>query len=257
MHLTKRELLRIIREEAAKSTKKYDDDSALKGDQDELPDELQKGIIDKTVEDREKNESMIRFTRRQLVKMLREEISLAKEEPQALDAEGLMSVIADVIAGEEEAPLKMGGGGTAGMAKQQLAQLASTAQSLHDTLGDEDEIPEWTQSNIAVAEDNIDAIADHLEYKMAVQEPRKKKVRRRLREQDDDKMSSGDFVKAMKGDLTDMMKLVPDAMNDELMGAIKALVAASKFDSSAFKTIIGLVMDKTANAQEKAEKASG
>ena len=44
-------------EEAAGMTSKYDDDSALKGDQDELPDALQKGIIDKTVEDREKKES--------------------------------------------------------------------------------------------------------------------------------------------------------------------------------------------------------
>lgn len=46
MKLTKQRLRRIIREEA-KSTSKYDDDPALKGDQDELPDHLQKAIIDK------------------------------------------------------------------------------------------------------------------------------------------------------------------------------------------------------------------
>ena len=172
MKMSKRDLLRIIREEAAKSTQKYDDDSALKGDQDELPDKLQKGIIDKTVEDREeeKNESTIRFTRGQLLKILREEMELAKkEQPQILDAEGLMSVISDIVATEEE-PLKMGDGGRARMAKQQLQQMASTAQSLHDQLNDDDEIPEWTQSNIAVAEDNIDAISDHLGYKMDAQE---------------------------------------------------------------------------------------
>ena len=56
MKITKRQLRRIIREEAG-STSKYDDDSALKGDQSELPDGLQKGIIDKTVEDREEAES--------------------------------------------------------------------------------------------------------------------------------------------------------------------------------------------------------
>ena len=58
-------LRRTIREEAAKSTEKYDDDSALTGDQDELPDELQKGIIDKTVEDREeeKIEEILRLVR--------------------------------------------------------------------------------------------------------------------------------------------------------------------------------------------------
>ena len=42
--------------EADGSTKKYDDDSALKGGQSKLPDGLQKGIIDKTVEDREEHE---------------------------------------------------------------------------------------------------------------------------------------------------------------------------------------------------------
>ena len=46
MKISKRQLRRIIREEV-KSTKKYDDDPALKGDQDKLPDHLQKGIIDK------------------------------------------------------------------------------------------------------------------------------------------------------------------------------------------------------------------
>lgn len=43
--------------EAEGSTKKYDDDSALKGGQSKLPDGLQKGIIDKTVEDREEREA--------------------------------------------------------------------------------------------------------------------------------------------------------------------------------------------------------
>ena len=61
--------------EAEGSTKKYDDDSALKGGQSKLHDKLQKAIIDKTVEDREereeKNES-IRITRRQLRRIIRE-----------------------------------------------------------------------------------------------------------------------------------------------------------------------------------------
>lgn len=51
MKVTKRQLQRIIREEAAKSTKKYDDNPALKGKQDELPDHLQKGIISKNIEE--------------------------------------------------------------------------------------------------------------------------------------------------------------------------------------------------------------
>ena len=176
MQVSKKILLQIIREEAAKSTKKYDDDSALKGDQDELPDELQKGIIDKAVEDREeKSESLIRVTRKQIVKMLREEMALAEKEPVSLDSGSLASVISDIMGTLEDEPQTMGDGGRARMAKQQLQQIASTAQSLHDKLNDDDEIPEWTQSKIAVAEDNIDAVADHLGYKMDVQESRKKK----------------------------------------------------------------------------------
>jgi len=46
----------LMLDEADGSTEKYDDDSALKGNQSKLPDGLQKGIIDKTVEDREEQE---------------------------------------------------------------------------------------------------------------------------------------------------------------------------------------------------------
>jgi hypothetical protein len=79
MRITKRQLRRIIREEAAKMTKKYDDDSALKGDQDKLPDALQKGIIDKTVEDREDDEDTgvkeVRITKKQLIAVIEEQLS--------------------------------------------------------------------------------------------------------------------------------------------------------------------------------------
>ena len=71
------------------STKKYDDDSALKGDQSKLPDGLQKGIIDKTVKDREdheeeerkekKNETL-RLTLGQLRKIVKEGIDIVNNE---------------------------------------------------------------------------------------------------------------------------------------------------------------------------------
>jgi len=70
------------------------------------------------------------------------------------------------IASKQEEPQVMGDGGSARMARQQLQQLASNAQSLHDKLSDDDELPEWTQSKIAVAEASIDAVADHLGYKL-------------------------------------------------------------------------------------------
>ena len=75
-------------------------------------------------------------------------------------------VLAKIASKKEEKPQVMGDGGRARMARQQLQQLASNAQSLHDKLSDDDELPEWTQSKIAVAEASIDAVADHLGYKI-------------------------------------------------------------------------------------------
>ena len=87
MKLTKRQLKRIIREETAKVTKQYDDDSALRGDQSELPDSLQKGIIDKTVEDREEAEDKKKNEVRRLVRqMLREELTQAVTDNEFAEA---------------------------------------------------------------------------------------------------------------------------------------------------------------------------
>ena len=56
--------------------------------------------------------------------------------------------------------------GSAKMAKQQLFDLARKAQSMHDQLLDDDELPEWVESKIAVMADNMSTVSDHLSYKM-------------------------------------------------------------------------------------------
>ena len=62
MRITKRQLLRIIREESKKHP-------ALKGDQDKLPKGLQKAIIDKADDEwEEKNESKLRSKLRSVIK---------------------------------------------------------------------------------------------------------------------------------------------------------------------------------------------
>jgi len=61
-------------EEKAKSTKKYDDDPKLKGDQDELPDQLQKAIIDKEGGDDEEGDEKEKNENLDLQDMVREEI---------------------------------------------------------------------------------------------------------------------------------------------------------------------------------------
>ena len=93
----------VMLDEADGSTEKYDDDSALKGNQSKLPDGLQKGIIDKTVEDREdaeddkKNES-VRITKRQLRRIIREEVKKAVPFGSGFEpASGLDSDEKDII----------------------------------------------------------------------------------------------------------------------------------------------------------------
>lgn len=60
----------------------------------------------------------------------------------------------------------MGHGGSAKMARGQLFTIAKNAQSLHDRLKDDDEIPEWVQSKIAAMIDDVHELDDHLSYKM-------------------------------------------------------------------------------------------
>lgn len=80
IEMTESDLRRIIRE-AEGSTKKYDTDSALKGGQSKLPDGLQKGIIDKTVEDREEYEEEEREEKNESARIIRHQIRrIIKEE---------------------------------------------------------------------------------------------------------------------------------------------------------------------------------
>ena len=65
-------------------------------------------------------------------------------------------------------PKIMGHGGSAKMARSHLYHIASRAQSLHDRMDDEDQLPEWAQSKLAVAEAMVNAVYDHLDYKMRV-----------------------------------------------------------------------------------------
>ena len=54
----------------------------------------------------------------------------------------------------------------ASMARGQLFHISKNAQSLHDKLHDDDTLPKWVQSKIAVMEDNMDAVFDYLTYQI-------------------------------------------------------------------------------------------
>ena len=83
-----------------------------------------------------------------------------------------VQAIADVVedTASEDSGETFGHGGSARMAKSQLFHIAKNAQSLHDKLDDDDQLPEWAQSKIAVMKSALDAVYDHLDYKMVANE---------------------------------------------------------------------------------------
>ena len=52
--------------------------------------------------------------------------------------------------------------------KKYLYHIARQAQSLHDMLNDDDDLPEWVQSKVAQTADKIDSVHDYLTYKIKV-----------------------------------------------------------------------------------------
>ena len=69
---------------------------------------------------------------------------------------------------KEEMGRDFGSGDQEGrMARSQLFKVAQYAQSLHDTLQDADELPEWVMAKIAIIANDIGKVKHHLEYKMA------------------------------------------------------------------------------------------
>lgn len=98
----------------------------------------------------------MKITKRQLRKIIKEE----------LEQEFFPEIPLDFTPPVQEMPRSFGDGGDARMAKGQLFHIAKNAQSLHDRLNDEDQLPEWAQSKIAVMKSMLDAVHDHLDYKI-------------------------------------------------------------------------------------------
>ncbi len=105
MKITKRQLLKIIREEKekAENTIKYNADENLKGDQTKLPDALQKAIIDK---EEEKNESHHESVlRNHLRKIVRENCGGDHDMPEiSMSADDQMSLAPEPELGNAQDP---------------------------------------------------------------------------------------------------------------------------------------------------------
>ena len=58
------------------------------------------------------------------------------------------------------------GTGEGKMTRSQLHHVAEYAVELHDMIRDDDDLPEWVQSKVAVMASNIGKIKHYLEYKL-------------------------------------------------------------------------------------------
>lgn len=62
------------------------------------------------------------------------------------------------------------GHGASKMARQQLYTIVQAAQGLYDSLDDDDDIPAWSQSHVAQAQQMLGNVAEYLEYKALTRE---------------------------------------------------------------------------------------
>ena len=95
-------------------------------------------------------------------------MKITKRQLRRIIAEQMALVPVETISDDQ--PAVIGAGGDASMARGQLFNIARKAQSLQDKLSDEDQLPEWVQSKIAVMADNMDAVADYLGYQLHKEE---------------------------------------------------------------------------------------
>ena len=107
----------------------------------------------------------MKITKSQLKKIV-EAVIEGCGDPMPQDDTGLSGIADVIVSKDEDDPMVAGHGGKARMARGHLYHISNRAQSLHDRLSDDDELPEWVQSKLAVAEAMVNAVFDHLDYKI-------------------------------------------------------------------------------------------
>jgi hypothetical protein len=178
-----------------------------------------------------------------------------------------LEAIIDMLSKSDE-PLSTYLEGKASMARGHLYHMAKRAQSLYDRLVDHDELPEWAQSKLAVAESMINAVYDHIDYKMHKhdQELSLSEINGIVREASADcnpefiseaevvpKLTNAMLVKSLKTNAPDIAKSIRPAHNAAWATAINTLKNMSKFDVAKFDKMSDLIAKHGLKANTKAE----
>ena len=196
----------------------------------------------------------------QLRKILREVMEgcgCAGYEDQS-NPDSLQSAVDSLM--KDSDPMIAGHGGKARMARGHLYHIAKRAQSLHDRFDDEDELPEWVQSKLAVAEAMVNSVYDHMDYKLHKHETGgisevRSVIRSAMNEAGEDrKIPNSDLIKGLKTGAAEIAKSIPIKLNDDFVDAMNTLVDMSQFDRAKFNKVTDLIDRHGAAAGEKAAK---
>jgi hypothetical protein len=137
------------------------------------------GFRTKPLEESRKRKKAGKLTESRLRQIVLHECScmMGKDEEVGDIVPVLMKKVIDRLGSEEEHsgyhPMPEGEGlrfedsdphEEAGMIKSNLYSITTKAQSLHDMVGDSDDLPEWVQEKIAVCDEYMDVIHDYLKY---------------------------------------------------------------------------------------------
>ena len=113
-----------------------------------------------------------------------------------------------------------------GMIKSNLYSIMTKAQSLHDTVKDGDDLPEWVQEKIAVCDEYMDVINDYLKYEYKTSKGQIGESKKRLTEAQKLKLIREFGVSDIKElglDITslglDVVGFVGDLLGPETLGA--------------------------------------
>jgi hypothetical protein len=81
-------------------------------------------------------------------------------------------------------------------------------------------------------------------------------LKKRFLQENEEKLSNADFTKGLKSGASDLASLIPTALNNDFVDAMKKLAAAAKFDKAKFQKLKGLIDTNTKNATEKQAQKS-
>jgi hypothetical protein len=101
------------------------------------------------------------------------------------------------------------------MAKSDLRSIMANAKELHDMIDDADNLPEWCQNKITLAEDYISTVANYLTAEMS-EEVSKADVPAYLRKQKGEKPLTMSDVKAPRKDSISAKENLAKARNEEV-----------------------------------------